>query len=233
MAWSRAALVVVRHQVRVERRLGQPLARLHQRGPRSPTSPPRRSGPTMLSVKSKAVMEKMLVPWCSSAGSRCGGRMRRAFSVGNSKNPLMASRIAVAGQLRQIPSSRSTPAITRTAVSSSSSLCAAETEMRSRDLCLGTAGIGDRLQEEAAVLDLLRDREDLGVVVDQHRHDLRGGLADVDALLGEAAAQVGHVAPELRAQLGLVLHDAQAGQQAGRQRRGPGCRRRSASGRRR
>ena len=48
--------------------------------------------------------------------------------------------VPVAGQARQIPSSTSTPLIVCTAVSSSSSLCAAETEMRRRDLCLGTAG---------------------------------------------------------------------------------------------
>ena len=46
----------------------------------------------MLSLKSKAVRAKTLVPWCTSTGSRCAGRMRRAFSVGNSKNPLIASR---------------------------------------------------------------------------------------------------------------------------------------------
>ena len=44
----------------------------------------------MLSVKSNAVREKMLVPWCSSTGSTWAGRMRRALSVGNSKNPLTA-----------------------------------------------------------------------------------------------------------------------------------------------
>ena len=96
--------------------------------------------PTSLSVKSNTVMAKMLVPWCSSTGSRCRGRMRRAFSVGNSKKPLIAFAVAVTGQTRQIPSSRRTPAMICTAVSRSSSVWAAETEMRRRDLCFGTAG---------------------------------------------------------------------------------------------
>ena len=39
-----------------------------------------------------AVRANTLVPWCTSTGSRWAGRMRRAFSVGNSKNPLIASR---------------------------------------------------------------------------------------------------------------------------------------------
>jgi hypothetical protein len=46
----------------------------------------------MLSLKSKTFMAKMLVPWCSSTGSMWPGRMRFAFSVGNSKNPPMTSR---------------------------------------------------------------------------------------------------------------------------------------------
>ena len=48
--------------------------------------------------------------------------------------------VAVAGYALQIPSSRRTEAIVCTACSRSCSVCAAETEMRSRDLCLGTAG---------------------------------------------------------------------------------------------
>src|SRR5439155_24723201 len=52
-----------------------------------------------------------------------------------------ADRVAVAvPRQRHIPSSRSTPAMTCTACSRSSSECAADTEMRRRDLCLGTAG---------------------------------------------------------------------------------------------
>jgi hypothetical protein len=47
-------------------------------------------GPTSLLSKSNAVIASTLVPWCGSTGSRCDGRMRRAFSVGNSKKPLIA-----------------------------------------------------------------------------------------------------------------------------------------------
>src|SRR6185503_6053311 len=56
------------------------------------------------------------------------------------EEPAHGVAVAVAGQARQMPSSRRTRAITPTANSSSSSEWAADTEMRSRDLCLGTAG---------------------------------------------------------------------------------------------
>ena len=69
-------------------------------------------------------------------------------------------------------------------------------------LVLRHGRVGDGVQEEAAVLDLLRHRENPRVVVDHHRHDLRVGFADVDALLGEPPAQERHVAPQLRAQVG-------------------------------
>jgi hypothetical protein len=43
-------------------------------------------------VKSKTVTARMLVPWWTSTGSKPRGSTRRAFSVGNSKKPLIASR---------------------------------------------------------------------------------------------------------------------------------------------
>src|SRR5262249_13450642 len=48
--------------------------------------------------------------------------------------------VAVPRNHGQIPSSRSTSAIVRTAVSRSPSVWAADTEMRRRERCLGTAG---------------------------------------------------------------------------------------------
>ena len=140
--------------------------------------------------------------------------------------------VAVAGY-RQIPSSRSTPAIVCTAASRSASRVGGGDRDPQARLVLRHRGVGHRVEEQPPVLDLLRHREDPRVVVDHHRHDLRVGLADVDALLREPPAQERHVAPQLRPQLGLRGRDPQAGEEAGGERRARGCRRRSASARRR
>ena len=95
----------------------------------------------MLSVKSKAVMEKMLVPWCSSTGSRCAGRMRpRVFGreLEEAADGVADSRIGSApayplfAQHARDHAHRALELLPR--------VCAAETEMRRRDLCFGTAG---------------------------------------------------------------------------------------------
>ena len=123
--------------------------------------------------------------------------------------------VAVAGY-RQIPSSRSTrrDRLDRR-LEVRLGVRGGDRDAEAR-LVLGHRRIGDRVQEQAAVLDLLGHRQDPRVVVDHDRHDLRVGLADVDALLGEAPAQERHVAPQLRPQLRLRLRDPQPGEEARR-----------------
>ena len=154
------------------------------------------------------------MPWWGSTGSMPRGQ--DAARVVGRELEEAADRVAVAvAGYRQIPSSRSTPAIVCTAASRSClGVGGGDRDPQAR-LVLRHRGVGHRVQEEPAVLDLLRHREDLRVVVDHHRHDLRVGLADVDALLGEPPAQERHVAPQLRPQLRLRGRDPQAGEQAG------------------
>ena len=90
IACSRAAFVVVATCHGKNADLGSRVSRTSGGTITAYTTSP--YSPTSLSSKSNTVTARMLVPWCTSTGSKPFGSTRRAFSVGNSKKPLIASR---------------------------------------------------------------------------------------------------------------------------------------------
>ena len=139
MAWSRAALVVVATRYGYIADFGKALPRLDERG-HDHGHHQLAVGPDLALVEVEGGQGEdagavVHLHRLQVRGQDAAGVLRREL-----EEPAHGVAVAVSGQARQMPSSRRTRAITPTANSSSSSEWAADTEMRRRDLCLGTAG---------------------------------------------------------------------------------------------